>query len=138
MTFKVWNPTDKTVWLKSFDGDSVGIGPKAKGVMVANKFGWQVPKIVKTRPHTTDEQEKKNDPNRIVKGRMPLMARKPRKSLDKNGKPFVNNRTAKQMREHVAAKKAQRELAAQRAAFAAENNISVAALNAGAPIVPKK
>lgn len=113
MPIQVWNPTDKPVYLKSFDGDSIHIGPKAKGARVANKFGWQVPTNMKV-VHLGEEAV---DPTKIVRGRTPHPARKPPRAHNK-ANDVTNTLTAKQMRDKVAQKKAMREAAAQRTALA--------------------
>ena len=66
MTLKVTNPFDHAVDLHSFCGDSVHVPARARGVPVADKFGWDVPKgirVVQGDPDTVD-------PTKIVKGRM--------------------------------------------------------------------
>lgn len=115
MPIKVWNPKDMTVWLKSFDGDSVPVGPKARGVLVANKFDWQIPSFMRSEK----AGEETICPTTIVKGRTPFVARRPKLQRNPDGSPFVNNRSAAQMREVVRQKREQRELAAQRKAAAA-------------------
>lgn len=63
----VTNPTDKTVVLRSFDGDSVSVHAKSRDVPVADKFDWHVPAGIRVRKGHPDTK----DPTAIVRGRMP-------------------------------------------------------------------
>jgi hypothetical protein len=118
MPIKVWNSKDRPVYLKSFDGDSVFIAAKAKGIEVANKFGWQVPDFIKV----SEPVEESICPSTIVRGRIPIPARKPPRSHNPSGQPAPDNtRTAKQIREFALQAKDQREADKQREAL---NNAS--------------
>ena len=115
MPIKVWNPKDHPVHLKSFDGNSVFIAAKAKGVLVANKFNWQVPDFIRVK----EAGEELKCPTSIVKGRVPVPARKPPRNHNSSGQSAPDNiRTAKQIRELALQHKAQREEAKQRDALA--------------------
>ena len=122
MPIQVWNPKDYPIHLKSFDGDTVFIAAKAKGVTVANKFNWQVPDFIKVK----EVGEELQCPSTIVKGRVPIPARKPPRSYNNSGQPLPENtRTAKQIREAALQLKNQREADKQRGALiktAATNN----------------
>ena len=129
MPIQVWNPKDHPIHLKSFDGDSIFIAAKAKGVAIANKFNWQIPSFVKVK----EAGEETKCPTTIVKGRIPIPARKPPRSHNNSGQPLPENtRTAKQIREAALANKNQREADKQRDALAktaANANVSNAASN---------
>ena len=117
MTIRVWNNLDRQIQLRSFDGDSVYIGPKAKGAQVAQKFSWQIPDGVRW----VDDGPDVIDPTKIVKGLTPFVARRPPKSHNKLGQPLPENtRTAAQIRAAAEQKKRDREGAQQRAALAKE------------------
>jgi len=116
MPIKVWNPKDHPIYLKSFDGDSVFIAAKAKGVTVANKFNWQVPDFVKVK----EDGEELKCPSIIVRGRIPVPARKPPRNH--NSTLPDNNRTAKQIREAAMQNKNQIEADKQREALANSAN----------------
>ena len=68
MPLLVTNPTDMTVYLRSFDGDSVAIHPKSRRVKVAQKFNWQIP-VTTPSLRIEDQGEDECDYGRIVKGR---------------------------------------------------------------------
>lgn len=115
MPIKVWNSRDHSVHLRSFDNDSVMIPARAKGVLVANKFSWQVPAGVTTSPHADESR----CPSEIVRGRAVVPARRPPRSYNKAGKPLPENTlTAAQMREKVAQIAREREGRLQRAELA--------------------
>lgn len=79
MPILVYNPKDHAVVLESFDGDSVSIPPKVRGVQVANKFNWKVPTFIKVVP-AGDEAV---DPTTIVPSPpLPEPVTKPPKSGD--------------------------------------------------------
>ena len=118
MPIKVWNSKDHAVYLRSFDGDSVHVGPKARGVSVPNKFKWQIPDGVKVE----DDSEEDFDPTAIVKGRTPFAARRPvRAHTKENATPPVTSAAAaraeadrrRQARERAAAFAAQAKAAPQ-------------------------
>lgn len=92
MPILVWNDSDKAQHLKSFDGDTVLIGPKARGVQVGQKFNWHIPTSVKIKDLGPDVI----DPHQIVKGRMPLMSRTPPRGHNVEG--AKRGRTAAEIR----------------------------------------
>lgn len=117
MTIRVWNNLDHPIHLRSFDGDTIQIGPKAKGAQVPQKFSWQIPDDVRW----VDDGPDVIDPTKIVKGLTPHVARRPPRSYNKAGQPIPENtRTAAQIRAAAEQKKRDREGAQQRAALAKE------------------
>lgn len=107
MSILVWNPTDRPIHLQSFDRDSVLIGPKAKGVEVSQKFNWNPPSELKIK----DLGEDVIDPNKIVKGPMPYMHRKPPRAHNKSVRVSTNR--AEELIAGARQKRAQKEATAQ-------------------------
>jgi hypothetical protein len=106
MPILVWNSTDRAIHLQSFDGDSVMVGPKAKGVKCAQKFNWNVPAGIKIQDFGPDT----TDPTQFVKGNMPIMSRKPPKAHNLKGE--LNTKTATEIRSIAEQKKRARDAAA--------------------------
>jgi outer membrane translocation and assembly module TamA len=111
MTILVWNSLDRPIHLKSFDGDSVLIGPKARAAQVAQKFNWNPPSNVKI----VDQGPDSMDLSKIVNGPMPHMHRKPPKSYNRAN--MVSNAKKEEILLRVQQKKKQKEAAAQFAAL---------------------
>lgn len=64
---------NETVYLRSFDGDSVAIHGPCRDVSVARKFLWQVPEGVRVRDAGPDEVEVCG----IVGGKLPVPKKRP-------------------------------------------------------------
>jgi hypothetical protein len=115
MPILVTNPKDHPVHLRSFDGDSVMVGPKAVRASVANKFAWSVPSYVRVEEAGPDgsTHEGHVDPCAIVKVDTHLfMSRRPNL---KGARALEKHETAKYFRDLADRKKAMRLAAKQRA-----------------------
>ncbi len=111
------NPTDKTVYLRSFDGDSVSVHAKSHRVKVAQKFLWQIPQ---TQPplRVEDAGEDVVDVCRVVAGRaLPEPAKRPRGHHNKSRsdpQPFSSPKQYYEKLARVNAKRADMVAAARR------------------------
>ena len=102
MPLYVTNPTDKTVYLKSFDGDSVPIHGKSKRAKISSKFGWQVPAVRGLR--IEDDGPDIIDPNRIVRPRsLPQPAKRPQGHHNKSRLDPMPYATTKEYYQKVSA-----------------------------------
>jgi hypothetical protein len=101
MPLYVTNATDKTIYLRSFDGDSVGVHPKSRRVKVSKKFDWQAPSGKGIR--IEDGGPDLVDPNRIVRPRaMPEPKTRPKGHHNKSRQEAMSVGTTKEYYAKVA------------------------------------